>query len=103
MFPTFSHVTMENSQVMVEIARTKANESADFFASYGRITRGSWAAARLGADMNSRGRACLTSHLDRLRSKLRCHGLDVGTILLSGRSAQGYMLFPVDDTYGIDR
>jgi hypothetical protein len=44
-----------------------------------------------------RARACLTSHLDRLRSKLRCHGLDVGTILLCGRSAQGYMLFPVDD------
>jgi hypothetical protein len=56
-----------------------------------------------GADMNSRSRACLTSHLDRLRNKLRCHGLDVGTILLSGRSAQGYMLFPVDDIYGIDR
>ena len=55
------------------------------------------------ADARTRGRACLTSHLDRLRSKLRCHGLDVGTILLSGRSAQGYMLFPVDDMCGIDR
>jgi hypothetical protein len=42
----------------------------------------------------SGGRACLASHLDRLRGKLRCHGLDVGTIILFGRSAQGYILLP---------
>ncbi|MGO8951019.1 MAG: hypothetical protein ACLQUY_25870 [Ktedonobacterales bacterium] len=57
-----------------------------------------------GDDRHARGmagRASLTSHLDRLRQKLRCHGLDVGTVLLFGRSAQGYMLFPlVDDTDG---
>jgi len=42
----------------------------------------------------SSGRACLASHLDRLRGKLRCHGLDVATILLFGRSAHGYLLLP---------
>jgi hypothetical protein len=47
----------------------------------------------------SSGRACLASHLDRLRGKLRCHGLDVGTILLFGRSAQGHLLLPQDDLY----
>jgi len=47
----------------------------------------------------SSGRACLASHLDRLRGKLRCHGLDVGTIILFGRSAQGYLLLPQDDGF----
>ena len=47
----------------------------------------------------SSGRACLASHLDRLRGKLRCHGLDVGTVLLFGRSAQGYLLLPRDDGF----
>jgi hypothetical protein len=42
-----------------------------------------------------RSRAGLTSHLDRLRSKLRCHGLNIGTVLLDGRSAQGYLLCPL--------
>jgi hypothetical protein len=45
----------------------------------------------------SRSRASLSSHLDRLRSKLRCHGLDIGTVLLYGRSAQGYLLCPLGD------
>ncbi len=40
-------------------------------------------------------RAALSTHLDRLRSKLRCHGLDVGTLLLCGRAAQGYILCPL--------
>jgi hypothetical protein len=45
----------------------------------------------------SRSRASLSSHLDRLRSKLRCHGLDIGTVLLYGRSARGYLLCPLGD------
>jgi hypothetical protein len=45
----------------------------------------------------SRSRASLSSHLDRLRSKLRCHGLDIGTVLLYGRSAQGYLLCPLGE------
>jgi hypothetical protein len=45
----------------------------------------------------SRSRASLNSHLDRLRSKLRCHGLDIGTVLLYGRSARGYLLCPLGD------
>jgi hypothetical protein len=45
----------------------------------------------------SRSRATLNSHLDRLRSKLRCHGLDIGTVLLYGRSARGYLLCPLGD------
>jgi hypothetical protein len=45
----------------------------------------------------SRSRAALSSHLDRLRSKLRCHGMDIGTVLLSGRSARGYLLCPLGD------
>jgi hypothetical protein len=45
----------------------------------------------------SRSRASLNSHLDRLRSKLRCHGLDIGTVLLYGRSARGYLLCPLED------
>jgi hypothetical protein len=48
---------------------------------------------------SSSGRACLASHLDRLRGKLRCHGLDVGTVILFGRSAQGYLLVPQDDSF----
>jgi hypothetical protein len=48
---------------------------------------------RIGA----RSRASLSSHLDRLRSKLRCHGLDIGTVLLYGRSARGYLLCPLGD------
>jgi hypothetical protein len=47
----------------------------------------------------SSGRACLASHLDRLRGKLRCHGLDVGTVLLFGRSAHGYLLLPREDGF----
>jgi hypothetical protein len=45
----------------------------------------------------SRSRASLSSHLDRLRSKLRCHGLDIGTVLLNGRAARGYLLCPLGD------
>lgn len=45
----------------------------------------------------SRSRASLSSHLDRLRSKLRCQGLDIGTVLLYGRSARGYLLCPLGD------
>jgi hypothetical protein len=47
----------------------------------------------------SSGRACLACHLDRLRGKLRYHGLDVGTIILFGRSAQGYILVPQEDGF----
>jgi hypothetical protein len=45
----------------------------------------------------SRSRASLSSHLDRLRCKLRCHGLDIGTVLVYGRSARGYLLCPLGD------
>jgi hypothetical protein len=48
----------------------------------------------------SAGRRALTSHLDRLRAKLRPHGLDIGTVLLLGRAAQGYLLVPLSDVSG---
>ena len=48
----------------------------------------------------SASRRALASHLDRLRTKLRPHGLDIGTVLLLGRAAQGYLLVPLSDVSG---
>ena len=48
----------------------------------------------------SAGRRALASHLDRLRAKLRPHDLDIGTVLLLGRAAQGYLLVPLSDVSG---